>query len=397
MTSLLLIPLDDTVVFPTMTVTLPVDVGDDERVLLVPRHEGEYATVGTVAKVARARPPARRRPRRAARGHCTAASPAPRTPIPPGACASRSRSAPTRCPPTAAPASSSASTAPWSRRSSSCAATTAASAPSCARSPSPARSPTPPATRRTSPSSRRSSCSRPSTWSSAWSWRSPAARAPGRAAGRASASARTSSPARPEAAARVLPAPPDGRRSARSSARTRRPSAEEYRTKIAEAGMPDDGARAGRARARPARAHGRADARGSMIRTYLDWLLAVPWSERSEERLDPPHAREVLDADHAGLDDVKERIVEYLAVRKLRAERGIEPTTAVGRHPDPDRPSRHRQDVDRRVDRPRHGPRSSCACRSAACATRPRSAAIAAPTSAPCPAGWCARCATPGR
>src|SRR5205823_5017012 len=61
----------------------------------------------------------------------------------------------------------------------------------------------------------------------------------------------------------------------------------------------------------------------SMIRTYLEWLLAVPWDKRSEERLDPAHAREVLDADHAGLEDVKERIVEYLAVRKLRQERGI--------------------------------------------------------------------------
>jgi ATP-dependent Lon protease len=60
-----------------------------------------------------------------------------------------------------------------------------------------------------------------------------------------------------------------------------------------------------------------------MIRTYLDWLLAIPWSKRSEERLDPRHAREVLDADHAGLDDVKKRITEYLAVRKLRAERGL--------------------------------------------------------------------------
>jgi ATP-dependent Lon protease len=49
----------------------------------------------------------------------------------------------------------------------------------------------------------------------------------------------------------------------------------------------------------------------------------VPWSERSDERLDPVHAREVLDADHAGLEDVKDRIVEYIAVRKLREERGI--------------------------------------------------------------------------
>ena len=47
---------------------------------------------------------------------------------------------------------------------------------------------------------------------------------------------------------------------------------------------------------------GDSNAEAAMIRTYLDWLLAVPWSTRSEERLDPPHAREVLDADHAGLD-----------------------------------------------------------------------------------------------
>src|ERR1700750_3051114 len=51
MTSLLLIPLDDTVVFPTMDVTLPVDAAGEERVLLVPRHEGEYAPVGTIAQV----------------------------------------------------------------------------------------------------------------------------------------------------------------------------------------------------------------------------------------------------------------------------------------------------------------------------------------------------------
>src|SRR5436190_15061809 len=52
MATLLLIPLEDTVVFPTMDVTLPIDVGDEERVLLVPRHDGEYAGVGTIARVA---------------------------------------------------------------------------------------------------------------------------------------------------------------------------------------------------------------------------------------------------------------------------------------------------------------------------------------------------------
>src|SRR5207253_534203 len=68
----------------------------------------------------------------------------------------------------------------------------------------------------------------------------------------------------------------------------------------------------------------------SMIRTYLDWLVSVPWSKRSDERLEPLHAREVLDADHAGLHDVKNRIVEYLAVRKLREDRGIEPDKRSG-------------------------------------------------------------------
>jgi ATP-dependent Lon protease len=99
--------------------------------------------------------------------------------------------------------------------------------------------------------------------------------------------------------------------------------AEEYRTKIAAAGMPEAVQKqAERELARFERT-GESNAEGSMIRTYLDWLLAVPWSKRSEEVLDPQHAREVLDADHAGLDDVKRRITEYLAVRKLRAERGL--------------------------------------------------------------------------
>jgi ATP-dependent Lon protease len=99
---------------------------------------------------------------------------------------------------------------------------------------------------------------------------------------------------------------------------------DEYRTKIDEAGMPDD------VREQAERELGRLERMGeqggeaSMIRSYLDWLISVPWSGRSEERLDPQHAREVLDADHAGLEDVKDRIVEYIAVRKLRQERGIE-------------------------------------------------------------------------
>jgi ATP-dependent Lon protease len=99
--------------------------------------------------------------------------------------------------------------------------------------------------------------------------------------------------------------------------------AEEYRKKIAAAGMPEKVQQQAERELSRFERMGDANAESSMIRTYLDWLLAVPWSKRSEERLDPVHARQVLDADHAGLDDVKSRITEYLAVRKLRADRGL--------------------------------------------------------------------------
>ena len=99
--------------------------------------------------------------------------------------------------------------------------------------------------------------------------------------------------------------------------------AEEYRAKIEEAGMPDEVREQAEREVARLERMGESTGESSMIRTYLDWLIAVPWSKRSDERLDPVHAREVLDTDHAGLDDVKERITEYLAVRKLRADRGV--------------------------------------------------------------------------
>src|SRR3989454_142707 len=98
---------------------------------------------------------------------------------------------------------------------------------------------------------------------------------------------------------------------------------DEYQKKIAAAQMPEQVQREAERELGRLERMGDSNAEASMIRTYLDWLLAVPWSKRSEERLDPNYAREVLDADHAGLDDVKRRITEYLAVRKLRAERGL--------------------------------------------------------------------------
>src|SRR5438445_481 len=190
MTSLLLVPLDDTVVFPTMDVTLPVTVGDEERVLLIPRHDGEFAKVGTVAEV------------------------------------------------------------------------------------------------------------------------TDRLRLPG--GGRAVSQQREYFLRKQmESIQREL-----GEDSGSV--------AEEYRAKIAEAGMPEAvEEQAVKELARLERM-GEQSGEASMIRTYLDWLISVPWSKRSDERLDPVHAREVLDADHAGLEDVKERITEYIAVKKLRLERGVQ-------------------------------------------------------------------------
>ncbi|MGD9735644.1 MAG: endopeptidase La [Solirubrobacterales bacterium] len=98
----------------------------------------------------------------------------------------------------------------------------------------------------------------------------------------------------------------------------------EYEQKIAAAEMPEAIAEQAEKELRRLERQGEQSPESSMIRSYLDWLIAVPWAKRSEERLDPQHTREVLDSDHAGLDDVKKRITEFVAVRKLREERQVE-------------------------------------------------------------------------
>jgi ATP-dependent Lon protease len=105
---------------------------------------------------------------------------------------------------------------------------------------------------------------------------------------------------------------------------------DEYRKKIDAAGMPEEvREQADKELARFERM-GESSPESQMIRSYLDWLLAVPWGTRSDEVLDPERTREILDADHAGLEDVKDRIVEYIAVAKLRKDRGIEPDKRAG-------------------------------------------------------------------
>ncbi len=100
--------------------------------------------------------------------------------------------------------------------------------------------------------------------------------------------------------------------------------ADEYRTKIEDADMPEPVKEQALKELARLERMGEQTGESSMIRTYLDWLIAVPWGKRSEEHLDPVAARAVLDADHAGLEDVKDRVTEYLAVRKLRQDRNIE-------------------------------------------------------------------------
>jgi ATP-dependent Lon protease len=104
----------------------------------------------------------------------------------------------------------------------------------------------------------------------------------------------------------------------------------EYRAKIEKAGMPED------VRTEAERELGRLERTSEQspeygwIRTYLDWMTELPWSLRSDDTLDIAEARRVLDADHDGLEDVKDRILEYLAVRKLRQERGLGEATGRG-------------------------------------------------------------------
>ena len=105
---------------------------------------------------------------------------------------------------------------------------------------------------------------------------------------------------------------------------------EEFRKKIADAKMPEEAEKqANRELERLSRLPVAAAEYG-VIRTYLDWLVTMPWSKSTEDNLEIMRAREILDAVHSGLKDVKERILEFLAIRKLRIDREEEPATASG-------------------------------------------------------------------
>ena len=99
---------------------------------------------------------------------------------------------------------------------------------------------------------------------------------------------------------------------------------EEFRAKIEAAGMPPEADKQARRELDRLSRLPTAAAEYGVIRTYLDWLVSLPWSNLTPDNLDILHARQVLDQDHYGLEDIKERILEYLAVRKLRQERADE-------------------------------------------------------------------------
>jgi len=96
---------------------------------------------------------------------------------------------------------------------------------------------------------------------------------------------------------------------------------EEFRKKIEEAGMPEEAEKEARRELDRLSKLPAAAAEYGVIRTYLDWMTSLPWNIQTEDNLDIAHARQVLDEDHYDLEEIKERILEYLAVRKLREER----------------------------------------------------------------------------
>src|SRR6185437_5212138 len=102
---------------------------------------------------------------------------------------------------------------------------------------------------------------------------------------------------------------------------------DDYKARIEAATLPEKVHEAAMKEAAKLERTNDASPEGSWIRTWLDTVLEIPWNERTDDAYDISGARAILDADHAGLDDVKERIIEYLAVRKRRADKGL---TLVG-------------------------------------------------------------------
>jgi len=105
---------------------------------------------------------------------------------------------------------------------------------------------------------------------------------------------------------------------------------DDYRAKVADRDLPDHVLKAVLREVDKLERTSDQSPETGWIRTWLDTVLEVPWGTESEDRLDVPEAARILNADHDGLDDVKERILEHLAVRKLQSERGLAPVDGRG-------------------------------------------------------------------
>ena len=160
----------------------------------------------------------------------------------------------------------------------------------------------------------------------------------------------------------------------------------ELREKIEAAGMPEDVKKEAMRELDRLSKMSPAAAEYTVARTYLDWLVALPWNKRTESEIDIKKAKEVLDNDHYDLEKIKERILEYLAVRKMKPDIKGPILCFVGP------PGVGKTSLGRSIAVV-HGAQVPPHLASAACATRRRSAGIAAPTSAPCPARSSRACA----
>ncbi len=108
----------------------------------------------------------------------------------------------------------------------------------------------------------------------------------------------------------------------------RRASREADQARAAEDGAPEVERELGRLER-----SGRESMEAQVIRTYLEWIAELPWNDRSDDNLDLKHAAEVLDEDHYGLKDVKDRVLEFLAVRQLRAQQLAAEVEKTGEFP----------------------------------------------------------------
>jgi ATP-dependent Lon protease len=104
----------------------------------------------------------------------------------------------------------------------------------------------------------------------------------------------------------------------------------EYRQKIADTPFPDSVRKEVERELERLERTSEQNPEQGWIRNYLDWMLELPWGKNSEDRFDVAEARRILDADHSGLDDVKERIVEFLAIKKRREGRHLRPVGGRG-------------------------------------------------------------------